>query len=494
MYFPTPTKMKMSYNNESDMSCAPANPRRSWVPGPTSVKLVTEDSTEVGDQAPVSVNASGSTNKKFTQQVFHPSLFKARPRSSSVGNIPIQTPIEKELEETELHQPSHTKKITWQEAKNRKRLRGSPENTSRNQKTKPNYWLATPIPTFNSFSELENTDELNQPESQPIIITKPPPFFIDKVSNIRPLTEMLDKVAQGNYEIKILQNERVKIQAKIHEAYSAIYKELKCRDTEFFTYKTKQERSFRVVLKRIHPSTDIDTLKEALEDLGHKPTNIWNVKNNKTRQPLPIFFIDLQPNSNNKDIYNIKSLLNCRIEIEPPRPKRIIPQCSNCQQYGHTQNFCHRQPKCVKCAGSHHTSKCSRKERSDKVKCILCEGNHPANYKGCTVYKELQKIRFPTPRSKGPQSANKEQQQRKITHESYSKFKYTRDSDMSYAAAVKSDPKTQIHEDNHTNDNENISALLRTFNASMQTLMNQMLKMTQILVDLMSKMPIHTQP
>ncbi|OWR42620.1 Nucleic-acid-binding protein from transposon X-element [Danaus plexippus plexippus] len=172
-------------------------------------------------------------------------------------------------------------------------------------------------------------------------------------------------MAKGEYEIKILQSKRVKIQAKSPEPYSTIYKKIKSRNTEFYTYNTKQERSFRVVLKCIHHSKDIDLWKEALEDLGHKPTNIWNVKNYKTKQPLPIYFIDLQPDINNKDIYTIKLLPGCRIEVETLRPKRTIPQ----------------KPNCVKCAGPHHTSKCSKKERSDEVKCVLCDENHPANYK-----------------------------------------------------------------------------------------------------------------
>jgi malonyl CoA-acyl carrier protein transacylase len=45
----------------------------------------------------------------------------------------------------------------------------------------------------------------------------------------------------------------------------------------------------------------------------------------------------------------------------------------------------------VKCAGGHLTNQCHRKERSSDVRCVLCGGNHPANYKGCTVYKDLQK-------------------------------------------------------------------------------------------------------
>ncbi|CAH2086980.1 unnamed protein product [Euphydryas editha] len=115
-----------------------------------------------------------------------------------------------------------------------------------------------------------------------------------------------------------------------------------------------------------------------------------------TKKPLPMHFIEVESNNNNKDIYNIKSLLHCRVIFEPQRPKRDIPQCSNCQQYGYTRKYCFRKIKCIKCAGDDASSKCERKERSNSVKCILCDGNHPANYKSCAVYKELQRIKYPT--------------------------------------------------------------------------------------------------
>ncbi|CAG9790481.1 unnamed protein product [Diatraea saccharalis] len=51
--FLPPPIMKMS-NIEVDMSCDPANPRRSQVPGLESVKLATEDCTGVGNQASMS--------------------------------------------------------------------------------------------------------------------------------------------------------------------------------------------------------------------------------------------------------------------------------------------------------------------------------------------------------------------------------------------------------------------------------------------------------
>jgi hypothetical protein len=38
------------------------------------------------------------------------------------------------------------------------------------------------------------------------------------------------------------------------------------KDIEFHTYKPKQERSFRAVLKNIHPSTDLNDIKQRLTD------------------------------------------------------------------------------------------------------------------------------------------------------------------------------------------------------------------------------------
>lgn len=109
-----------------------------------------------------------------------------------------------------------------------------------------------------------------------------------------------------------------------------------------------------------------------------------------------MYYVDLKSGPGSKLIYNTKYLLNCRITFEVPRPKRQLPQCATCQRYGHTRRFCFRKPRCVKCTDEHSTANCPRKGRSDNVKCVLCNGNHPANYKGCSVYKDLQRIKYPT--------------------------------------------------------------------------------------------------
>lgn len=44
-----------------------------------------------------------------------------------------------------------------------------------------------------------------------------------------------------------------------------------------------------------------------------------------TYHALPIFFVDLKPVANNKEIYNLKRLLNTEVAFEAPRVKNISP-------------------------------------------------------------------------------------------------------------------------------------------------------------------------
>lgn len=44
--------------------------------------------------------------------------------------------------------------------------------------------------------------------------------------------------------------------------------------------------------------------------------------------------------------------------------------------------------RCVKCGGPHNTTTCT-KDNNFPATCALCQGSHPANYKGCQVYREI---------------------------------------------------------------------------------------------------------
>ena len=206
--------------------------------------------------------------------------------------------------------------------------------------------------------------------------------------------------------MKTLSNEQVRVQPTESSVYTTIIKALMEKQTEFHTYKPRQDRSFRVVIRNLHPSTDIQDIKRALIEKGHEITNVWNAKQRSTNRPLPLHYIDIQPHSNNKEIYQITTLVNTVVKVEAPHVTRAIPQCMRCQKYGYTKNYCRNSPRCVKCA-EHLTSECPRKVQDDKVKCANCSDQHPANYRGCMVHKQLQQHIYPKLRDRQiPQSSN----------------------------------------------------------------------------------------
>jgi hypothetical protein len=95
---------------------------------------------------------------------------------------------------------------------------------------------------------------------------KPPPIFISGVVNIKPLIELLNALAPNKYLVKTLSDYQVRVQPTESRVYTAIIKALLEKNTKFHTYKPRQHRSFRVVLKNLHPSTEINDIKQALKD------------------------------------------------------------------------------------------------------------------------------------------------------------------------------------------------------------------------------------
>ena len=62
----------------------------------------------------------------------------------------------------------------------------------------------------------------------------------------------------------------------------------------------KEERAYRVVLKYLHHTTEVEVFA-----LGHVARNKVKVHHRLRKEPLNLFFVHLEPANNNKDIYNI---------------------------------------------------------------------------------------------------------------------------------------------------------------------------------------------
>lgn len=296
---------------------------------------------------------------------------------------------------------------SWQTVVNKKRkISDSPESaektstgTSRNS---PNNSLDM-LKTHNRYSALTNDSETPESENNTERETanantteqrktpKPPPIFIPQVNNFSKMIEVVSSMVEKSaFSAKSLTNGTVRITPSTADDYRKIVSGLRDKNTQYYTFQLKADRAFKVVIRNLHHSIETKVIKEELQAKGYIVRNVANIKHWKTKEPLPLFFVDLEPTENCKSIYELKSLFHTRITVESPLPKREIVQCKRCQRYGHTRTYCTLQEVCVKCGGNHDNRACTKPSEADP-KCGLCEGKHPANYKGCPEYKKITK-------------------------------------------------------------------------------------------------------
>jgi len=181
--------------------------------------------------------------------------------------------------------------------------------------------------------------------------------------------------------LRALPNNIIKVTPHTTDTYRKLIHHARETRIVHHTYQIKQDRAYRIVIRGLHHSIPPSDISEELNRKGHKVRNIINFKHRFSKERLPLFFVDLEPQNNNKDIFKLDFLQHCKIRIESPRHKHTIIQCTRCQDYGHSKSYCTRPFNCVKCSGPHDTTTC-KKTRETPAKCVLCNGNHPANYKG----------------------------------------------------------------------------------------------------------------
>lgn len=455
----------------------------------------TEDCAGMGNQAFASVNASGSSlnsNRKLVQQAFHPSLFLTRPRSSSLGSIPAN--INKEVidltqqqhvnddsqptqtEEQTINKTQPAYDISWQrvpETRNPKRKKIS--ESSNEEIHISNRYSSLPVDTPEGAIQAEPTAK------KP---SKPPPIVLYGIEDINKLTELLLTASDKNeFSFKTVNKNQLRIISANADAYKKIITLIRESGLIGHTFNKKDERCFRVAIKNLHHSTPISAIKEELEKTGNVVQGaIINAKYGPEKLPTSTFFANFIPGPKNKLIKDIKYICNQSVVIEDPKKKKEIAQCQRCQQYGHTKNYCMRPYRCVKCAQSHKTSDCPKKDRSTPAKCALCQGAHPANYKGCQVYIEISTRRF------------KQHQTKKPTHNYGSNnntntYQPTRVQDKTYADATKTNTHhTNINRTEAHNTMSNLEKLLTQQSEKFELILEQMSTLMRLITMLVEKL------
>lgn len=77
-----------------------------------------------------------------------------------------------------------------------------------------------------------------------------------------------------------------------------------------------------------------------------------------------------------------------RVRIRPFHGKPMF--CDNCQQFGHTNKYCRRSPKCAKCSENHSSSACTAvNPAASHPKCMYCRSAQPHDRNNCDYFCEV---------------------------------------------------------------------------------------------------------
>lgn len=255
---------------------------------------------------------------------------------------------------------------------------------------------------------------------------RPPPIYVEKITNHKTFAEKIEKgLTKNSYTYKTLKNNTVKVSCFTDIAYRMAIAVLQESSYSYHTYENKQKRPIRVMAKGLHHSWPTDDVVADLKDKGFNAESAINKLSWKEKKPLDMFILSFHNTENVESVHKITHILNTKVEIHPMKGNKMIPQCKKCQAFEHTQSYCMRSPRCVKCAGNHLTKDCIKpKDRGPT--CANCNGSHPASYRGCEVAKQLQEIRNKqnkvkradedVPKVNNQKLANKENEMQKVNH------------------------------------------------------------------------------
>ena len=305
--------------------------------------------------------------------------------SASSQGANSQDSEEKDAYETDEDQvEQETAWITQKKKKNKQKEKQAAKATCPSKKRKAE---ESPVTSPKSSSN-DTQGKPKLPKKEPA----PPPVFVQQINDIKDLTQTLKTMGFTGKITSLSCDTSFKINCTTGEEYRQVTQWLNNAGTSWHTFSNAQTRPLKVMARGIHHKTEPEEVIDDLKQKGFKIIGVTNILN-KEKKPLRLHMLTFDNDQDVKKVYEIKVIAYQAVKIENfKKTSTRIAQCQNCQGYNHTKTYCHRPAKCVKCAGSHSSQDCT-KSKDTPPKCVNCAEPHTANYRGCVVAKELQKLK-----------------------------------------------------------------------------------------------------
>lgn len=240
----------------------------------------------------------------------------------------------------------------------------------------------------------QKSADSEQPKSAPVNLKEPAPppvhiFDSDSQAIKRVLTFNL---RQGEFSLRKTKDS-INVKFIDMDKYKKGCKILEDRKIHYFTYTPKGEKLSKFVLKGL----DQYDPKEILEEINasgaaKKAIKVVSMRSSKVKD---FYIVTFEQGTKLQDLKPVRSLFEMMVRFEKLRPRGIL-QCFNCQRYGHATANCHLKARCVKCGEEHSAKECpiqGKEGNANQLRCCLCgEPGHPASYRKCDKFVDLQRV------------------------------------------------------------------------------------------------------
>lgn len=233
---------------------------------------------------------------------------------------------------------------------------------------------------------------------------KVPPIYLHNANHYQNIVEDIIKVIENDNFTTHCKANSTRINLNNTSDFRKLTKFYDDNKLEYHTFHNPDNTVLSVVIRNL----PLSFTEEEIQDELSKTFTVKKVVRllNREKNPIPICAVELENNETASKIYNMDKFMHCIVSVEQRRRPKDIPQCTRCQRYGHTKNYCRLQPRCVKCQEHHLYSQCA-KQPNEMPSCVNCGGNHSANYKGCSYYTDLKrKINSKNTQTKYQRQAN----------------------------------------------------------------------------------------
>lgn len=298
------------------------------------------------------------------------------------------------------------------------------ETTVKKQKFMDDY-LQKNLQSKNTYAALNDDDDGSSPIDNSRIIEKPkemkPPVIIlhTELTNPKDTFTKIQSWADKPVYFKTIDDVRHVYAANKKDFYT-IQEKFGEINFKFQTFKPRDEIPKKMILKGIDK---IFSAEDILEDLKTQLDAVIDVKQlTKTTDtgakiPLNVFLVYFTYDTRlsvAKKVLRYCCFQKINLDYFRKSTDRKFVQCYNCQGHGHQCGTCKLEFKCVKCTDKHGPGACMKKREDKNAVCVNCNGNHPANYRGCPKAQEYLNRRQPKRNSrqynpKTPQKINKAQ-------------------------------------------------------------------------------------